>query len=376
MKSEHEDLLEIIRAWKALTPLQRKTIRVQVALIALPRRISKLRPRARVHWIGNSNRPHHGNYVNRLPYGYTKIDKHTTRPNQHVAALLVQIKDWFLAGVRMSVIQRRVNSSGVLSQHGKPAWARSVIEYMLKNPYYAGKTAYGRNRVNEHGHYILKSDVELFDGKQEPLWDYNTYLAIMTEFERRSTLRSTPQDYNLTGLLHCSECNHILHIAIITWRNGKRVRCWYCARHVNIELNLANQLLGDELTRLFRDHKYKPLEQEVRSRSHKDLLAVEGQLRRLDAAYLEAGTYTATEYADLRKKLLDRKTKLADQKQQAQAARQREIERLQLHQTMRDLLPNLHAWLTEQSPAVVKYYLSRMVNLTAYPNKTIHAEFL
>jgi len=341
---------------------------IVMSLLDQEYRIGKI---VRAFAIGNPKRARDGKYSILVPYGYIKIDKSTVQIDETVAPLLIRFKDWFLSGDSLREIARRANASGVPPHKGQ-AWHMNIVRYILNNPFYAGKTFFARGYRNKHGTYFPKDNPELHNGNHEALWTYETFLQIRQEFQRRNRIRTVPADYNFTGLLKCSECGNTL---IITHGGkDKQILYWYCKGHVSLRSDLANKLVADELTRLYSRKTLAPTKVQERSRVQKGLNSIEHQIRRLDAAF-RAGSHTPEAYAIERQSLLAKQIDLLDEQKQEEETKRRNAQREQDYQTMADILPNVDRWIIKK-PQAVKLHLSRTVSLTAFPDKTIQAEFI
>lgn len=322
--------------------------------------------------MGNAKRARDGKYATQVPYGYVKVDKSSIVIDPVVAPLLQKLVAMYLAGSTMSEVVRHANASGVPAKKGGKWWDH-VIEMMFKSPFYAGKTYYKRWASDEIGNYRLGKELELYDGKHEPLWSYETHLQLVAEIKRRHRDILQPRDYNFTGLLKCAECGDVLHITY----NPKlpHLRYWRCDnKHVSIRVDRANALVAAELVRLLGDREYKPTVKAVaQDMTARGIKAVESQIRRLDEAY-RFGSHTPQAYALERQGLTNRLKDLQNEAQQEEEARRKMSEFEKVEITLRSILDDIPGWIAEWNPREVKYNLSRYVTLTVYPDHTIRAE--
>jgi hypothetical protein len=336
-------------------------------------RINKI---TRAFEIGNARRARDGKPNNACPYGYIKVNKNQIVINDAVAPLIRNFTKWYLEGVIMSEIVRRANASGIPARKGG-AWSDTVILQMLKNPFFAGKTFYGRYARDQKGYSRVKREpVDLYDGQHEPLWSYETHLQLQKEIARRHRTQLLKRDYNFTGLLKCAACRRTLRITYAS--TYPDVKKWRCPEgHVRILAEDAERMVADELVRLFRDRSYTPTAHEqATDQIQRELSRVKQRLARLDEEN-EAGAYSTNEFVDKRKKLLARLTELENDEKRKQEIDQETARRVMILNTMHDLLPGMHIWIRQDDPRVVKYYLSLTVKLTAHPKDgTITAELL
>lgn len=335
--------------------------------------------------MGNTARARDGKYANTFPYGYLKKETghynkngkpiHDLILDETVADLLRQFPKWFLSGATYIDIARRADESGVPPPEAE-VWDDGYVKYILRNPFYCGKTFYRRTEKIGKGYYRERDDAELYDGNHPAIWSYDTYLQIRAEMQRRMRVRNKPKktDYNFTKLLRCSECGSHLSICYSGQRqNNKYWRCLNCGK-VNIAIRLANQAVADELTRLFKDRDYQPTpEERVKDNTKREISKLESQIRRDTEAY-DAGAYTPQVYAELRTKKLARLEELKNEEFETEAKRRQVSDRDALLTSMRELAPGFHYWITSHDPRSVNFDLSRIVILTAYPDKTIKVE--
>jgi hypothetical protein len=322
--------------------------------------------------VGNRRRAQDGKYTTKIPYGYIKVDKDTVKLDDNVAALLVNFPRWFLRGDSYSSIVERANASGIPTREGYK-WRDSGIKYILRNPFYAGKTSYDKGDWIK-GNYIIKPDAEFHDGNHEPLWDWDTFHKITAEFDRRRTTRTVKQDYNLTGLIQCSECDEKLHISYSNSRPTPRY--WRCEnKHVNINADRANEMVADEIIRLYADHEIiEPTPEKVRDFSRRGLIELNRWEAKLTDTFRTTDAYTPDAYADEMRKIRSRRAELENEQRQLEEAQSKANDRRETISTVRELVPYIHQWIGEEKPSLVKYILSKTVTLTAYPDKTIKAD--
>ena len=93
------------------------------------------------------------NVLSGAPYGYRYVGKHEGDGEARYqvvaeeARVVRKIFEW-VGQERCSIgeVCRRLRRDGVPTRTGKPAWDRSVIWLMLKNPAYKGTAAFGKTR--------------------------------------------------------------------------------------------------------------------------------------------------------------------------------------------------------------------------------------
>lgn len=328
-------------------------------------RINKI---VRAFAVGNPRRAREGHYSNRPPEGY--IIRRDRKPSYTVqdvtvCAVLARWPDWFLVeGCTYAEIARRTEQ---ILQRGKRK-TEGTVRRQLENPFYAGKTFYGRYK---------DPDTQLYDGKQEPVWSYETHLKILDEIERRQGKGRAV--YNFSGLLECSVCGVPLG-AIIAQPSTKahrvtEYRGWYCKQcKYAIRMEDAERMVTDGMVRLLQDYTYTPKsEEERKDYTRRQITKVDSQIRREREAF-DAGAYEPLEYAEIVKQLKARKAELEDAARQEAEDKRKMAERERTYSTMQEILPHLGEWIAQGPPEQVRYHLSRSVKLTASPDRTIGAE--
>lgn len=324
--------------------------------------------------VGTKKRVSSGYFARRVPFGYVRKDKYNVELVPNVAQLLQQFPVMFLEGKSIHKIVKFANDSGIPAAKGGK-WNPSPVINILRNPFYSGKVYYERG-TRKGGVYKLHSSVEVFDGKHEPIWSYETHLQILDEFKRRAIYPAPKKDYNFSGLLKCSECGHSLWVAYDSYKETRRY--WMCPnKHVYISAKKVEKLICDELVKLFSSDAVVPNPDapSATDYSQRELTALRRQMTRLEQAY-ESGAYTVEEFAAKRKAYKAREAELLDAERQKAEAERHAVERAEVVVRMRDLIPYLPAWLAEQDPATVRFHLSRAVRMVVRPDKTVEVSLL
>lgn len=121
---------------------------------------------------------------------------------------------------------RRLKENQILTKTGKSYWDRSTIWYMLKNPAYKGKAAFGRHKTGIRLPYLRPRRNSSAQPKQyssrysveEENWIYIPVPAVVDEalFEvvqeqleenqKRARVQKKGETYLLQGLLVCKHC--------------------------------------------------------------------------------------------------------------------------------------------------------------------------
>jgi hypothetical protein len=310
--------------------------------------------------VGNSRRARDGKYSIRVPMGYLRTDDKEAIIDPVASELIAQIPVWYLGGLTVAEIQRKCEASGV--NPGRGQWSHKRIIDLLVNPFYAGRTFYD-----------LDKNGQLYEGKHEPLWTYETHECILAEMERRrSRPRQKRNAYNFTSLLTCSECGKHLQIGYDSKRT--KYKYWSCAGHVTISTRKADKLVADEMRRIYANAERTPVAQDgAKDFSQQKIKQVRFELKRLEEAYFH-GAYNPQDYTKLKLKLESDLNKYQDEQRQKRDHERKAANRQRAELTMQQILPHIDTWLSDDDPKMVNYTLGTILTFTVHPDKRIVAE--
>src|SRR3982751_6006532 len=187
------------------------------------------------------------------PYGYRYVGKRDGGVARYEiledeARIVRRIFAW-IGRERISIgeVCRRLQQEGIRTRSGKPAWDRSTVWGILRNPAYAGTAAFGKTRLGPmparlrpvrggseqprraHGVYDVAPgewigvpvpplvDEELFEAAREQL----------AETRRRNRQHARGQRYLLQGLVVCRQCGYAYYGKAISLRSAKGKRRAY-----------------------------------------------------------------------------------------------------------------------------------------------------
>lgn len=317
----------------------------------------------RAFGVGNPKRAKDGKYAMRWGTGYVKQDKDTIIIDPVVGPLVSKFPGWFLSGCTVAEIQRRAEASGI----NPGTWTHRLVTYILESPFYAGKVYYDR-----------KNGGDLYDGKHDPLWSWDTYVKIQEELtRRRSRPRAKKTDYNFTSLIECSECGDSLRIGYGS--HAAAYKYWACTtnRHVTISVKNANKQVADELRRLYNEAQRSPRKKEsITDLTKKALQQVAFERKRLDDAYYTHGAYSSAEFSSKKLALDKREADLMNERKQRDEAERRDKAKEQSWMYIGQILPRIDIVLATGEPTKVNFHLSNIVKMVARPDKTIRLERL
>jgi hypothetical protein len=342
-------------------PNKDSSVPMMIAMAAAPQiyRIQKITDN---FVSGNTARAKDGKYSIRVPMGYLRTDDKEAIIDPVTSELIAQIPVWYLGGSTVAEIQRKCEASGV--NPGRGQWSHKRIIDLLVNPFYAGRTFYD-----------LDKNGQLYEGKHEPLWTYETHECILAEMERRrSRPRQKRNAYNFTSLLTCSECGKHLQIGYDSKRT--KYKYWSCAGHVTISTRKADKLVADEMRRIYANAERTPVAQDgVKDFSQQKIKQVRFELKRLEEAYFH-GAYNPQDYTKLKLKLESDLNKYQDEQRQKRDHERKAANRQRAELTMQQILPHIDRWLSDDDPKMVNYTLSTILTFTVHPDRRIVAERL
>src|SRR3954467_7268498 len=182
------------------------------------------------------------------PYGYRYIGKHEGGGIARYAideaeAPAVRLMFQWIGHDRISIgeVCRRLRQHGFLTRSGKPAWDRTTVWGILKNPAYVGTAAFGKTRIGAMRERLRP----VRGGAEQPRWPYSTYdvpeqewlrmpvpalierdlfTAVqeqLAENRRRNRQTRRGQRYLLQGLLVCGRCGYVYYGKAISLRAAK-----------------------------------------------------------------------------------------------------------------------------------------------------------
>lgn len=156
------------------------------------------------------------------PYGYKKVmigKNHTLEIIPEEAAVVRQVFEWYIGGITLLNISRKLNEMGVKSQTGGP-WTKNTLRGMIVNEHYLGYVFYN-TRVNtvciENGERKVRSMKQDEDkivkaqGLHEPIIDQATWDAarnVCPSVPR--TKRVFPLKNPLASVLVCGKCGKVM----------------------------------------------------------------------------------------------------------------------------------------------------------------------
>lgn len=161
-----------------------------------------------------------GQIVNAPPIGYTIKDGEYV-PDEN-APLVQRIFNMFIEGQGYKTIAVKLNDEGYRTLKGNTFENRN-IEYIIRNPVYAGKLRWTPGGKGSQSHYHSEAEVMIVDGTHKPIigpgiWEQaqqtvNEHKKHYTPFARGNPVK---HDYMLRGLVRCSACG----CTLVNSKNG------------------------------------------------------------------------------------------------------------------------------------------------------------
>lgn len=225
-------------------------INMHVQAIIQTYRINKIR---RGWSLGVPARVNKGLHALRIPFGYRLTGK--DQPAQIVpeqAALLIKMAGWMLEGQTYTEIAKRADE--ILPPAQSKKWTVAAVHRSLVNPFLAGIIRFGvMNKRKKTPHTNWK----IGKGKHEPLWDEQTYYALISEAKRRMEgKRNFAAKYPFTGLTWCGVCGAKVN------KHGKQpyeyFACNKSHEHFAMHYKDVPAYLADKVVRGYEQYQAQP----------------------------------------------------------------------------------------------------------------------
>jgi site-specific DNA recombinase len=307
------------------------------------------------------------------PYGYRYSGKHegggvARYVIDEAEAPAVRLMFQWIGHDRISIgeVCLRLRQHGYLTRSGKPAWDRTTVWGILKNPAYIGTAAFGKTRIGAMRERLRP----VRGGAEQPRWPYSTYNVPEQEWlripvpalieselfaaaqeqlaENRQRNRQTRrgQRYLLQGLLVCRRCGYAYYGKAISLRaaKGKRrdyayYRCCGSDAHrfggqrlcanPQLRTDRADAAVWQEVQRLLQDPDMIATEYERRLHraqhpdpNRPDLVTAEAQiakLRRGIARLIDSYAEGLIEKAEFEQRITSLRQRIKTWEQQAAA---------------------------------------------------------
>ena len=209
-----------------------------------------------------------GTVISKVPYGYIKSDKSMVIDPPR-AAVVRKIYNWFIDGVFISDIARKLQEEGIPSPSGAEYWNAKSISRILKDRTYIGEYRTGTRRREMRKEVEVKDeDVHVFLNHHEAIVSETDFGIVQYAFELRpnnwkNSIAAQTDPDQLKGLAKCAICGK----ALVYLRKNEATRVktskYYCKYHTGAYpefLKLTNrpeitaERLKEEVTRLYNEY--------------------------------------------------------------------------------------------------------------------------
>jgi len=311
----------------------------------------------------------------RIPYGYRKPFGHETDSSavpiqDSRAAVVVQIKDRYLAGQSLLQIIEWLKEEDILSPGGSQRWHSTTISNILSNPFYCGVVRFGVIKTRRDYRTGKQVRVERVPdkqvikgiGKHQPLWDEHTYHEICAEMKRRGKRYAGRRTSVLTGLLKCGVCGYPMWIWShhIERKTDKIYRCSGKPGHPHIRHGEAVRKLGAILTELAQKYpvtELPPAPEDMIDRQAR-LADLQNRLNNLKEGFI-AGIFDRLEYARRSEKIVEQIGELQAQIDGDKEIQEEQQSRVDIINQLIQMDEKFSTWMLEGDPQLV----NRMLHL-------------
>lgn len=146
-----------------------------------------------------------------VPFGYVyDKGKGVLVPDPKKAPIVKEIFRRYLMGEGTRSIAAWLNDLGLRTRKGA-YWAGPSVAYILRNPIYTGRIAYGKKKLVGKTPVSTPERVVLSKRVYEPIVDDDTFEQVQRLLKLRGNQRAPAHQqhvYPLSGLLRCGKCGH------------------------------------------------------------------------------------------------------------------------------------------------------------------------
>lgn len=159
------------------------------------------------------------------PYGYTLVDGKVTIVPEQAEIVKTIFEKYVNEGMGASVISKYLNEQGLFKKSDEGLnhrWSRSAVAYIIANPIYAGKLAYGRRQMSkvkgskDRKRRYVNNDVIIADGQHDAIITEETFNKASKIREKNAEIVKINfqhiQPHPLTGLIKCPHCGGSMSI--------------------------------------------------------------------------------------------------------------------------------------------------------------------
>lgn len=242
------------------------------------------------------------------PFGYKNENKEYVI-DENTESVVRYIFDSFEKGVGTLPISRAISAMGVRTKRGNLPDNR-FVEYVLRNPFYAGYIRWSDGRGSNKTRYRSAEDTKVYKGQHKPIISQEQFDRVQSIINERSKLykkyqrQEAPKPFMLKGLVRCDICNATL---VRSSTKEPSLQCHNysrgsCKVSHNISLKKANKAVIDALGSFAKNLNFEvqPIEQKATSEVQVTEKMIDNEKRKLQKvkeAY-EQGVDTLEEYKE------------------------------------------------------------------------------
>ena len=243
-------------------------------------------------------------------FGYKMKDKQYVI-DEEKAAVVRGLFDDYLNGAGLRTLAAELNNREIPTARGG-RWENRTIEYILRNPVYAGKIRWNPERKTRRNYG--DKDIIITQGMHEPIIDEYIFEKVQERLERvKLTFRkgehqtSSQSGFMLKGLVQCSNCGAVLTQAV----KGTRLQCCNyahgkCTVSHSIALTMINEAVLKQINNDIEDFGFNiaPVVFYNNEKNHiqKQILNLNKKLNRVKDAY-DNGVYALSDFKKRKEKI-------------------------------------------------------------------------
>jgi len=174
-----------------------------------------------------------GKTWNSVIYGYS-YDDGIFKIIPHEAHVVRLIYDYYLSGMGVGAVTKKINEEGYLTRKNKK-WNQSSVRYILTNYNYTGNLILQKTYTENHltkkkklnNGYLPKYHVK---ESHEAIVSVSEYRKVQEELKKRDSLsgkRRSPKKYPFTGMIVCDKCGTNYRRKTTPYKH-----VWQCNNHI------------------------------------------------------------------------------------------------------------------------------------------------
>ncbi len=176
-----------------------------------------------------------GKLANKPPYGFMKQDDELLIDHEK-AEVVTQIYQWFLEGVRITEIAKRLTESSIKSPSGASKWGQTTVSRILRDRTYCGSYERGkRRRSGDKFIEIPKDDRFLFEDHHEGIVSTDDFEKVQILLDNHSkkadSERITTYPDEVDGLIFYASCGKKISYRRPGGDDGVKAGRYYCRYH-------------------------------------------------------------------------------------------------------------------------------------------------